>query len=191
MRLIILAGLALLVTACGGQGSPAGSGGSPSGSASSTSASYVAYSRCMRQHNIPHFPDPDSKHPDSVSKQSAQQLGVSAATYNSAHDACAHLIPLPSGDTPEQQQELQCAETGNCGQGVEQEWMSGLRQLAACLRAHGEPKWPDPIIASLGGHPPAPHFPYEQAGIDHHSQEVLTEVQRCIQITSFQGLPLP
>lgn len=177
--------LLLLASACAGQASP-------QPSPSTSAGSYVAYSVCMRSHGISNFPDPDPQHPEAVvGKESAQQLGVSPPVYDSAQNACARLIPLPSGDTPEQQQETQCAETGNCSQAVVQQWMTGLRKLAQCLRTHGEPNWPDPVIVSLGGHPPAPHFPYDQAGIDHHSQHVLDEVDQCIRITGFQGLPLP
>jgi hypothetical protein len=79
----------------------------------------------------------------------------------------------------------------NCSQAVVQKWMSGLRTLAQCLRSHGEPNWPDPIISSQGGHQAGPHFPYDQAGIDHHSSQVLAKVQECIDLTGFQGLPLP
>ncbi len=177
----------LVLAGCGG------AGGSPSASGSSSpGGSYVEYSACMRSHGIPTFPDPDPAHPDAVvGKESAQQLGVGRSTYQSAKQACQHLIPLTSGDTPEQQQELQCAEGGNCPQAVVQQWMSGLRTLARCLRTHGQPNWPDPILTSLAGHAPAPHFPYEEAGIDHHSTTVLNEVQQCAHITGFQGLPLP
>ncbi|HEX3931941.1 MAG TPA: hypothetical protein VHW64_14650 [Nocardioides sp.] len=146
----------------------------------------------MRAHNIPSFPDPDPAHPDAVvGKESAGQLGVSTSTYESARRACVHLLPLAGGDTAEQQQELQCAEDGTCSQAVVQTWMSGLRTLAGCLRSHGEPNWPDPVTTSLGGHPPAPHFLYEQAGIDHHSNKVLNEVQECVRLTGYEGLPLP
>ena len=81
--------------------------------------------------------------------------------------------------------------TDNCSQAVVQQWMSGLRTLAQCLRSHGEPNWPDPVISSLGGHQAGPHFLYAQAGIDHHSSQVLADVQTCIDLTGFQGLPLP
>jgi hypothetical protein len=176
--------LALMVAACGGSDSPPASG-------SSTSGSYVAYAACMRAHDIPNFPDPAPSHPDAiVGKESAQQLGVSTSTYGSARQACIHLVPN-TGDTPEQQQELQCAMGGGCSQAVVQQWMSGLRTLAQCLRTHGEPNWPDPIITSLAGHPPAPHFPYEESGVDHHSTQVQAKVQQCIRITGFEGLPLP
>ena len=184
---IATAGLVLLA-ACSGGGSSASSTGSPTGSGSSGSPSAVAYSACMRSHGVTNFPDPQLS--GQIPKGSAQQFGVSTSQYQAAQRACQHLIPN-TGDTPEQQQELQCAQSGNCSQAVVQHWMSGLRRLAQCLRTHGEPNWPDPIITSLAGHTPAPHFPYEQAGIDHHSNKVLNEVQECAQITGFQGLPLP
>ncbi len=79
----------------------------------------------------------------------------------------------------------------NCSQAVVQQWMSGLRTLAQCLRSHGEPNWPDPIISSQGGHQAVLISPTSQAGIDHHSSQVLAQVQVCIDLTGFQGLPLP
>jgi hypothetical protein len=186
-RSVILVVLAMFAVACsGGGGSSTGSTGSTGSSNAGGSA--VAYSRCMRAHGMRSFPDPTSS--GQVPKGSAQQFGVSAVQYQAAERACQHLIPN-TGDTAEQQQELQCALGGTCPQAVVQHWMSGLRRLAQCLRTHGEPNWPDPIITSLAGHPPAPHFPYEQAGIDHHSDKVLNEVQGCARTTGFLGLPLP
>ena len=76
---------------------------------------------------------------------------------------------------------------GDCSQAVIQRWMSGLRTLAQCLRSHGEPNWPDPVLSSQG----LPHFPYDQAGIDHHSPQVLAKVDECTRLSGFAGLPLP
>jgi hypothetical protein len=188
---IAMAALALLAAACSGGGpSSAGSGGAPHAAGSSSSPSAVAYSACMRSHGVRNFPDPDPGSGGAIPKADPQRLGVSTSQLRAAQQVCQHLIPN-AGDTAEQQQELQCAQSGNCSQAVVQQWMSGLRTLARCLRNHGEPNWPDPIITSLGGHPPAPHFPYDQAGIDHHSDKVWNEVHECVQITGFQGLPLP
>lgn len=179
-------GVVLLMTACSGTPST-GSGRSNAG-ASTHSPSTVAYSACIRSHGVTQFPDPGSA--GQIPKADAQQLGVSPSQLQAAEHACAQLIP-PTGDTAEQQQETQCAMAGDCSQAVVQHWMSGLRTLAQCLRSHGEPSWPDPVIASLGGHPAAPHFPYEQAGIDHHSAQVVAKVDECIGLTGFAGLPLP
>lgn len=185
----------LLLAACTG-GSSTGPGvasvssssGVSSTGSGSTAASTVGYSRCMREHDVPNYPDPTGS--NAVTKVTAQQLGVTSSQLHAAQQACQQLIPS-TGDTVEQQQETQCAMTGTCAQSVVQQWMSGLWTLAQCLRRHGEPNWPDPVIESLRGHPASPHFPYQQAGIDHHSDKVLNEVHECVQITGFQGLPLP
>jgi len=183
--IIVTAVLALLTGACSGGGSSTGSTGSPD---TSSPPSAVAYSACMRSHGVPNFPDPGSG--GQVPKANPQQLGVSTSQLQAAQQACQHLIPA-IGSTAEQQQETQCSMADNCSQAVVQKWMSGLRTLAQCLRAHGEPNWPDPIISSQAGHQAGPHFPYDQAGIDHHSPQVLAKVQVCIGLTGFDGLPLP
>jgi hypothetical protein len=171
-----IAALAVLATACGG--------GRPAGGAANAGRSAVAYSRCVRSHGLPNFPDPGNG--GQIPKADPQQLGVSRSQLESAQHACQRLIP-DTGETREQQQELQCALAGDCSQAVVQRWMSGLRQLAGCLRSHGMPNWPDPIIDTQG----LPHYPYEQAGIDHHSPPVLAKVDTCARLTGFQGLPLP
>ena len=127
----------------------------------------------MRSHGVPNFPDPAAA--DSSRRPIAQQLGVSTSQLQAAEQACQHLIPPPAS-TAEQQQETQCAMADDCSQAVVQQWMSGLRTLAQCLRTHGEPNWPDPIITPRQV-TAGPHFPYDQAGIDHHSSQVLAKVR--------------
>jgi hypothetical protein len=185
--IIATAVLVLLAAACsGGSSSSAGSGGAPHAAGSTSAPSAVGYSRCMRSHGVPNFPDPDPGSGGAIPKADPQQLGVSSSQLQAAQRACQHLIP-GSGETAEQQQETQCAMAYDCSQAVVQHWMSGLRTLAQCLRSHGEPNWPDPIINSRG----LPHYPYEEAGIDHHSSQVLAKVDECIRLTAFEGLPLP
>src|SRR6266536_2168452 len=58
---IATAVLALLAVACsGGSPSSAGSGGSSSVGGSTNSQKALAYSRCMRSHGVPKFPDANS-----------------------------------------------------------------------------------------------------------------------------------
>jgi len=178
---IATAALAVVAAACS-------SGGSPHAGRTTSSASTVAYSACVRSHRVPNFPDPGSG--GQIPKADARQLGVSSSQLQAAEQACAHLIP-PTGETAEQQQETQCAMAGDCSQAVVQQWMSGLRTLAQCLRSHGEPNWPDPVISSQGRNEGLPHFAYDQAGIDHHSPQVLAEVDECMRLSGFAGLPLP
>jgi hypothetical protein len=173
----LVATTVLVLAGCGGSGSPVGSGGS------SSSPSADAYSACMRSHGVPNFPDLTTNGP--VLKADPQQLGVSTARYLRSRQDCQHLLPA-SGSTQDQQQETQCMTSGACSQAVVQKWMAGLRALAGCLRSHGVPNWPDPVLTSQG----LPHFPYDQTGIDHHSASILAKVKACIRLTGFQGLPL-
>jgi|GEM_PF-2462118 len=126
-----LAGIALLATACGG------GGGSGSGVAATSSASssqpYLAYSRCMQTHGAPFWPDPST----SITSRSpaytitprilAQEHGRS---WNAALTACAKKAPpqLPFAEA-----QLEAAD-------------SRLLRLTRCMRAHGYPDWPDPIV---------------------------------------------
>jgi len=173
-----------LLAACGSR-SPAGPGASPQAGGSG-SPSAVAYSACMRSHGVPSFPDPTPGSNGAIPKADPGQLGVSASRFSAAQLACARLIP-GTGSTDEQQEESKCVQVGQCSQAVVQQWMGGLRTLAQCLRTHGVPNWPDPVISSNG----LPHFPYDQAGIDHHSPQILARVSQCVSLTGFQGLPLP
>jgi hypothetical protein len=183
--LVATVAVALLGAACGnGSAASTGSGAVPDAPGSTGSPSAVAYSACMRAHGVPNFPDPVSG--GQVPKADPQQLGVSTDRLQAARDACKQLIP-GSGSTDEQQEETQCAMAGDCSQAVVQKWLSGLRTMAQCLRTHGVPNWPDPVVDSHG----LPHYPYDQAGIDHHSSAILSKVQACVDLTGFQGLPLP
>ena len=55
---IATAALAVLAAACNGSPSSTSSGGTPNARGSTNSPSLVAYSRCMRSHGVPNFPDP-------------------------------------------------------------------------------------------------------------------------------------
>ena len=83
----------LLAAACSGTGS-AGSGAS-SGGGSSATLSAVGYSRCMRSHGVPNFPDPDSS--GTLPKADPTQLGVSGAQLQASQQACRHVLPVSGG----------------------------------------------------------------------------------------------
>jgi hypothetical protein len=175
---VAIAATVLVLAGCGGSTPLAGSVGS------SSAPSAVAYSVCMRSHGVPSFPDPTASGP--VLKADPQQLGVSTGRYLLARRACQHLLPT-AGTTQEQQQQTQCMTSGTCSQATVQTWMTGLRTLALCLRSHGVPSWPDPVLTPDG----LPHFRYDEAGIDHHSASTLGKVKTCIRLTGFEGVPLP
>jgi hypothetical protein len=154
------AALALLAAACSGSGlSSAGAGGSPSAGGSTSSPSAIGYSRCMRHHGVPNFPDPGSN--GQVPKASAQLLGVSSSQLQAAERACQHLYPSNGGSLNSASLQ-QCYETGDCPQALVQQALNVGRKFARCMRFHGVPNWPDPTIDSRGG----PFFDINVAG-DH------------------------
>jgi len=150
-------GLALLVAAC--SGSPP-SGNTSHAGGSSTSPSAVAYSACMRSHDVPNFPDPGSG--GQVPKADPQQLGVSSSQLQAAEQACQRL--LPTGGSL-QQQTQQCVMFGDCPQTLLRQLLTVERRYAQCMRSHGVPHWPDPTVGAKG----RPVFDLSSAGIDPQS----------------------
>src|SRR5947208_3465150 len=117
--LIATAGLALLAAACTGGPPSADPGGTPGAGGQASSSSAVGYSRCMRSHGVPDFPDPAS---DAViPKTSAQQLGISDSRLRTAQNACQHLLP---NVTSLQQQARQCLTAGDCPQALVQQMLT-------------------------------------------------------------------
>ena len=123
-----------LAAACSGSPSPAGSGGSPSAGGSAHSPSAVAYSRCVRAHGVPDFPDPNGSGdiPKQAVVNAAQQ--VSASRFQAATAACQRLNPRQAPGT------LSHPLTA-------QEQQDYLR-AAACMRSHGFPGFPDPAFSA-------------------------------------------
>ena len=119
---------ALLAAACSGSPSSSGSGGSANAGGSAHSSSAVAYSRCVRSHGVPDFPDPGSNGQiPNDAKSALREVGNSlarAATY-----ACRNLNPAgqesPALTAQEQQDYL---------------------RAAACMRSHGLASFPDPTF---------------------------------------------
>ena len=148
--LIATAALVLLAAACGGTPSSTGAGRSPSAGKATSSPSAVAYSRCMRSHGVPDFPDPGSS---GIPKVSPQQLGVASSRWQAAQSACAQLL------RPTQHQARQI--------------LTGMLNFARCMRSHGVPNWPDPSTDSSGQ--PVFNIP----GIDPDSPRVSNTADEC------------
>lgn len=168
----LLVALALLAAACGGSNSPGAAGGSSPGN--SASAGAVAYSACMRSHDVPNYPDPDSH--GNLPKGNAQSFGVSSSQYQAAESACQHL--LPSSDTNFNASLTQCLENGNCPSAVVQQALTEGRKFAQCMRDHGVSDWPDPTIDSTG----RPSFQVTAAGISidaTRSTQMLSKIGYC------------
>jgi len=143
----IIAALALLAAACSGSPSSTGPGGSPHTGGSASSPSAVSYSRCIRSHGVPNYPDPGSD--GAIPKGSAQHFGVSTSQFQAAQAACQHLLPATGGSlTASSLQECYLADV--CPQALVQHALTAGRQFAVCMRSHGVPNWPDPSVDSEG-----------------------------------------
>jgi hypothetical protein len=139
------AGVALLAAGCGGSpASSANSAGTASAAVNSDYQKAVAYSQCMRAHGVPSFPDPDSKGRIMItgsgsgqgapgSSPGAGQAGPGSPAFRSADNSCKHL--RPSG--------------GPSGQGNQLAAQQMLK-FAQCMRSHGVPNFPDPVISGGG-----------------------------------------
>ena len=132
--------LALLAAACGGApgshvaqlGSTTTKSSTSSWAAAAQQNGMLAFSRCMRSHGVPNFPDPNSS--GALPKRQVDQLAASSPQFPPAHRACEHL--LSNGGQPTQAQ-------------VQQAW-NDMRNFAHCMRSHGVPDWPDPTTDSSG-----------------------------------------
>jgi hypothetical protein len=98
LGVIAAAGLALLAAACGGS---SGSHVAQLGSTTTKSSTFsnapgasaqqngaLAFSRCVRFHGVPSYPDPSSG--GLLPKKTPQQLGVSSSEFQAAQSACIH-----------------------------------------------------------------------------------------------------
>jgi len=152
--------------------------------AQSTSA--VSYSDCMRANGVPDYPDPGSG--GQLPKGNAQQFGVSDSQLQAAERTCQHLLP----DAESWQQQIQQCETaGVCPPSVVQQALTIMREYAQCIRSHGVPDFPDPVLDSEG----RPYFDVSGAGISHqftHSPQFMAKDAECErQVGGSAGVPVP
>ncbi len=161
---IATVGLALLAAACGGSpGSHVAQLGSTTTKSSTSSPSansqqVLAFSRCVRAHGVPNFPDPNSS--GVLPKRQVAQLTAGNPQFPAAHRACEHL--LPDGGQPTQAQ-------------VQQAW-NDMRNFARCMRSHGVPNWPDPAPTSQQDQRPFFHLP---DSIDPNAPQITTKIRAC------------
>jgi hypothetical protein len=116
----------LLIAACGSSSKPtadAGKGGYPQA---------LAFSRCMRAHGLPNFPDPSSNgHGIQLSVGPSSGVNPQAPAFQAAQKACQHLMPGggPTSGHPSAQDKAQ------------------MLQVSQCMRAHGITGFPDPTTS--------------------------------------------
>ena len=139
-------------------------GSSPSGHTAmlslSATQSALAFSRCMRSHGVPNFPDPASS--GVIPKETPQQLGVSNSQFQTADRGCQHLLPNGGQPTPGE---------------LRQSWSDFLK-FAQCMRRHGVSNWPDP--SRYPPHPERPYFDLQRAGIDPTAPQLSIKIHACL-----------
>jgi len=119
---ITLAVLALALAACGS------STQTGTGSASSD-APGVRFAQCMRAHGVPNYPDPGSA--GSGPSFAGSGLDVGSPAFKGAQQACAKFaVGLPGAPT------------------LSASRRRALVAFARCMRAHGVPSFPDPLLTA-------------------------------------------
>jgi len=119
-----LAAIAVLAAACGGTSSPALAG-------QTAYQKTLAFSQCMRAHGEPGFPDPQANGNLIID---GQKDHLNGALMPSANKACQHLLPKSAPMTAAQQRQA----------------TAQALKFVACMRAHGIPNMPDPVVNATG-----------------------------------------
>ena len=167
--LAAVAALPLLVAACGGWKSShvaqlgsttaqAASSGPPAGSAKALTAQALAFSRCVRAHGVPDWPDPDSK---GVWPKSQVEAAAGSVRYDAASRTCQRLLPFGGpGVAP--------------SAAVVQQIRIDMAEFARCMHSHGVPNWPHPTLDRGRD-----VFDPEAAGIDPNSPRISATIHEC------------
>jgi len=140
---------------------------------STNSQKALAYSRCIRSHGVPNFPDPNSS--GELPKISQQQLDN--PLFQAAERACQDLLPAGTDD--------------QFPPGEVQQLLLGMVRFSACMRSHGVPDWPDPTTDVQG----RPIFPLPAAGISRQqarSPRVTRAGEECQHLlpAALPGIPI-
>lgn len=127
------------------------SGGLASAGSKSSLAQALAYSKCMRNHGAPNFPDP-VKTPSGGYGYRTQGIDPNSVSFQSALQACKDL-PSPWNSTGQQLTHKQ-----------QQRWL----KWAECIRNHGVSNFPDPTFSGTEVSEPgvALNSPHLQSAMD-------------------------
>src|SRR5262245_61178922 len=98
---VAVAGVSLLAAACGRGRSPGvpcvASTTSANTTTTTTQNGLLAFSQCMRSHGLPNFPDPQRFAGGNV-KLTIHQVAAGSPHYQTAMNACSHLLPASRGN---------------------------------------------------------------------------------------------
>jgi hypothetical protein len=154
----VLTGAAVLAAACSGGSHTSGSSGS---SGQITVQQVDAFAQCMRSHGVPGFYFSGKARPgpgDTMFGYSVPaSINMGSPQFQAGAQACQHLTGAPSGPPPP----LTAAQ------------LRSLLKPAECVRAHGYPTYPDPVIHSGGIQQSTP------VGIDTSSPQFQAVLRLC------------
>jgi hypothetical protein len=120
--------MAFVAVAC----SSSGPGRTPdAGSSPVTTAQLVKFAQCMRAHEVKNFPDPVNG-AFSFSGTGPDSVDPSSPAFQAAKAACIHLVPGEAQRLTVTAQDLAAGD-----------------KLAACMRSHGFPSFPDPTSQNV------------------------------------------
>jgi len=148
LAVVALVVASLVAAGCGGSSGTSGGRVAHVGSTQTTTTTekawtgkskreaLVAFAACMRSHGLPKFPDPEVV-PGGMRLSLGSENGIdpNSPQFKNAQKACRGLLPNGGEETPQEQAKQ----------------MRQALDYAACMRAHGVPKFPDPKASSDGG----------------------------------------
>jgi hypothetical protein len=125
---VVAAAMTFAVVACSSSspGSTPGAGSSPI-----TTAQLVKFARCMRSNGVKDFPDPVNG-AFSFSGVGPDRVDPRSPAFQAAKAACIHLVPGEAQRLAVTAQDLAAGD-----------------KLAACMRSHGFPAFPDPTSQNV------------------------------------------
>ena len=157
--------LSLLVAACGASSPTPSTTASPGDKATIVQLQQagVDFSRCMRSHGMPSFPDPASVTGGLKFLISPNSPERNSPAFQSAATACQHLLP---GGGPGQREVHSPAQ------------IASFVAFAHCIRGHGFPSFPDPTRSGQ-----LTHEMLASAGINLQLPAVVQAADACVSVT--------
>jgi len=122
----------LCVAACGSSGQ---AGGGTATNAKASAGQLLQFSRCMRSHGLPQFPDPSGGR---LQFSPGSGLSPQSPAFQTAQKACRRLLPGggPGAFKPTKAQ------------------FAAALAFSKCMRSHGLPHFPDPLGSVPAGSGP-------------------------------------
>lgn len=113
----------------------------------------------MRSHGVSKFPDPNSS---GVWPKTQVQLAANNPRFQAATGSCRYLLPYGGPGTPP-------------SPAVVQQIKTDMTKFARCMRSHGVPNWPDPVVDDQG----RGDFDTRAAGINASSPQIGAKIHDC------------